>query len=257
MIRTSEQTNELAEAFAKAQAKFGAAIKNASNPAFGSRSKYADITSVIDATLEHLNAEGIGVRQHPSLDYKQVGDGVEAYSTITTRIQHKSGQWEESEMSIPAVQRDKFDGHSVGSGLTYAARYALQNIFVVPRADDDGNAAVGIGSSEAAKAVGEAKVAELKLKKKAGKPQQMPITTLFWTTPDKFNGHRAVFMNLKQFGEGLNEVAAEGLRQLLKKYMKGNGDCMFVPTSGPDNIDMLLVDLEACGVVTKKLASAE
>src|SRR5579864_3989300 len=138
-IRQSEQINEVADAFAKAQAKFGAAIKASQNPAF--RSKYADLASVIDATLEHLNAEGIGVMQHPSLEYKPVGDGLEAYVTVTTRLQHKAGQWMESDISIPAVMRDRFDAQSVGSSITYACRYALRSICTVPQADDDANAA--------------------------------------------------------------------------------------------------------------------
>jgi hypothetical protein len=257
MIRQSEQIEALSDAFAKAQMKFGAAIKASQNPAF--RSKYADLASVIEATLEHLNAEGIGVMQHPALDYKPAGDGVEAFVTVTTRLQHKSGQWMESDVSLPAVMRERFDAQSVGSAITYACRYALRSICTVPQADDDANAASGVGSSEAAKSVGEAKIA--KLKEKAGKSPangpQMPITTLFWTAPDKYNGHRAVFMNLKEYGAGLNEVAAEGLRAVLKKYVKYTGNEMWVPTSGENNFDMLLVDLEACGVPTKKLGAAE
>ena len=144
-----------------------AGLKNSSqNPAF--RSKYADLSSVIEATLEHLNAEGISVMQHPGLEYKAVGDGVEAYITVTTRLQHKSGQFMESDLSIPAIQRDRFDAQSCGSALTYASRYALQSICCVPREDDDGNMAVGSGSSEAAKAVADKKIADLKAKKNQG-----------------------------------------------------------------------------------------
>jgi len=145
MIRTSEQINELSDAFAKAQTKFGAAIKASQNPAF--RSKYADLASVIDATLEHLNAEGIGVMQHPALEFR--GEG-EAFVSITTRLQHKTGQWMESDVSLPAVMRDRFDAQSVGSAITYACRYALRSICTVPQADDDANAASGVGSHEAA-----------------------------------------------------------------------------------------------------------
>jgi hypothetical protein len=160
MIRTSEQINEISEGLCKAQGKFGAAIKSSQNPAF--RSKYADLSSVIDATLEHLNAEGIIAMQHPALEYKGEGDNREAMITVTTRLQHKSGQFIESDLSIPAVQRDRFDAQSCGSAITYACRYALQSICLVPREDDDGNAAVGTGSKEAAQAVGQAKIAALK-----------------------------------------------------------------------------------------------
>jgi hypothetical protein len=158
MIRTSEGLDALSEAFAKAQAKFGAAIKASQNPAF--RSKYADLPAVIDATLEHLNSEGIAVMQHPSLEYKGEGDSREAYITVTTRLQHKTGQWMESDLSIPAIQRDRFDAQSCGSAITYACRYALRSICTVPQADDDANAASGVGTHEAAQDVARQKLKE-------------------------------------------------------------------------------------------------
>ena len=158
MIRTSEQIEMLSAAFVQAQAKFGAAIKASQNPAF--RSKYADLASVIDATLEHLNAEGIGVMQHPALTWTGEGDTREAYVTVTTRMQHASGQWWESDTAVPAVQRDRFDAQSVGSAITYACRYALRSICTVPQADDDANEASGIGSKAAAEAVVRGKLQE-------------------------------------------------------------------------------------------------
>jgi ERF superfamily len=165
MIRTSEGIEMLSEALAKAQSKFGAAIKGSTNPAF--RSKYADLTSIIDATLEHLNAEGIAVMQHPSLDGQMV--------TVTTRLQHKSGQWMESDIGIPGVQRERFDAQSVGSAITYGCRYALQSICLVPREDDDGQGAVGSGSQEAAQAVGSAKV--VKAAKDGNKTAQQAVNS--------------------------------------------------------------------------------
>src|SRR5208283_4801458 len=181
MVRTSPQTEQLDEAFAKAQAKFEAAVKVNTNPAF--KSKYADVSSIIDATLEHLNAEGIGLRQHPSLEYKQVGEGVEAYVTVTTRLSYK-GQWEESDLSLPAVQRDRFDAQSCGSALTYACRYALQGILVVRREDDDGNAATGRGSHDAAQEIAKTKIEDLK----AGKQPEAihePTASLFYVWNDE------------------------------------------------------------------------
>ena len=175
MIRTSSETAQFDEAFAKAQAKFEAAAKSSANPAF--RSKYADISSVIEATLEHLNSEGIGVQQHPALELK----GEQAYITVTTRLTFK-GQWVESDFSVPATQRERFDPQSCGSGVTYACRYPLQSIFCVRRADDDGNAACDIGSKEQAKAVGDKKVEELKAKFnwKDAKGNANYVPMLFW-----------------------------------------------------------------------------
>lgn len=169
MIATSEQIADLSKAFIKAQTKFGAAIKASQNPAF--RSKYADLASVIDATLEHLNAEGIGVMQHPSLTWEGDDENLKAYVMVTTRLQHESGQWMQSDITIPAVQRDRFDAQSVGSAITYACRYALRSICTVPQEDDDANAASGVGSHEAAQEKGKEKIAELKAKVAKNAPQ--------------------------------------------------------------------------------------
>src|SRR5271167_4257139 len=113
MIRQSDSIAELSEALVKAQSKFASAIKDAENPQY--RSKYAHLTSVIAAMVPHLNSEGLAVMQHPSLDWKESI----AYITITTRIQHKTGQFIESDLSLPAVMRERFDAQSVGSAITY------------------------------------------------------------------------------------------------------------------------------------------
>ena len=174
-IRTSEATDELMTALAKAQAKFGAAIKSNVNPMF--KSKYADISSIIDATLEHLNAEGIVLMQHPSLESKGEGENIQWFVTMTTRLQFK-GQWMESDLSAPAYMRDRFDAQSVGSACTYLSRYQMQNILVVPREDDDAVKAVGGGTHEEAQAVGQAKVA--KLREKVAPAASNVVPSLFW-----------------------------------------------------------------------------
>jgi len=258
MIRTSEQIGELSEALAKAQGKFGAAIKSSQNPAF--RSKYADLSSVIDATLEHLNAEGIICMQHPALEYKGEGESREAMITVTTRLQHKSGQFMESDLSIPAVQRDRFDAQSCGSAMTYACRYALQSICVVPREDDDGNAAAGTGSKEAAQAIAAGK---LDAYKKTGKlpastpnPAEAPrVTTLFYTMPEKHNGHFAEFTNIKPFFAA-NLDKEDSLRMVFTAHgAKGTkADTALIPI---ENLNGLLEKLAGdCGVDVHKLERA-
>src|SRR5437879_6849164 len=98
-FRTSTDVVEIAAAMVAAQAEFGAAIKDSANPAY--RSKYADLSSCIEATQKALSKFGIAVMQAPQLDGQMV--------TITTRLQHKSGQWYESDLTLPAVQRERFD----------------------------------------------------------------------------------------------------------------------------------------------------
>ena len=211
-IRTSETNGDLMKALAAAQGKFGAAIKGNINPAF--RSKYADLSAVIDATLEHLNKEGIVVMQHPALEYKGEGENREAYVTVTTRLQ-LGPEWIESDISIPAVQRDRYDAQSVGSAITYGCRYALQSILVVPREDDDGNQATGRGTSEAAQAVAQEKIAKAK-----GKTPQIAS-----------NAVPSLFYALQPSGQ----YAVQGDRELMKKLWQqfkanwsDNGQCYMV-----------------------------
>ncbi len=187
MIRTSPQTEQLDEAFAKAQAKFEGAIKGTEGQIATRRYKYADISSVIDATLEHLNAEGIGIRQHPSLEWRRLGEESETpFVTVTTRLSYK-GQWEESDLSIPAHQRGNFDAQSIGSALSYACRYAQQGILVVRREDDDGLAATGRGTHEAAQAVAKEKIAALRESGQplSGTPDAVPTLTYEWNNDNQ------------------------------------------------------------------------
>ena len=261
-IRTSEQIDQISDALAKAQSKFGAAIKSSQNPAF--RSKYADLSSVIDATLEHLNAEGIVAMQHPALEYNGEGDSREAMITVTTRLQHKGGQYIESDLSIPAVQRDRFDAQSCGSAITYACRYALQSICLVPREDDDGNLAAGVGSKEAAQAVAKEKIASAaksgnKTAQKALESQQTGngrVTTLFFVMPEKHNGNFAEFTNIPAYLAS-NEDKQDMLRFAFTASgaKKTKEDTTLVPT---EKLPALLATLAGdCGVDVHKLPAGE
>ena len=235
-IRTSDNIDVLSAALTAAQSKFGAAMKDSKNPHYNS--KYADLSSVIDATLEHLNAEGIACMQHPQLTYSGEGDTREALVTVTTRLQHKSGQWMESDLSVPARQRNNFDAQSVGSGITYACRYALQSICVVPREDDDGNQAAGIGSKEAAQSVAKQKIAKAasegnKTAQKALESQEQAsgkVSTLFYTMPLAHNGHFAEFINIRSFLAN-NQDRGDELRLVFSahKAKKTADDTALVP----------------------------
>lgn len=127
-MQTSDSINELATAFAKAQAKIEGATKDKSNPAF--KSKYADLSSVWDACRQALTENGLSVVQVAE------GDGTQA--TIVTRLMHTSGQWIEGTL---IVRPAKTDAQGIGSAITYARRYALAAMVGVCPEDDDGNAA--------------------------------------------------------------------------------------------------------------------
>jgi hypothetical protein len=129
MFTTSDNTDKLDEALAKAQGEIEPAAKDKVNPAF--RSKYADLASVWGACRSALAKHNITLTQWPL----HSDDG---RLHLITRLAH-AGQWMQAEMSIPV---GKPDAHGYGSAMTYAKRYSLAAaIGVVADDDDDGNAA--------------------------------------------------------------------------------------------------------------------
>jgi hypothetical protein len=127
-VNKSEQINELATALAKAQGAMGHALKQNSNPHFGSR--YADLASCLDAVREPLAAHGLAVTQLVSSSPEAI--------TIDTVLMHASGQWIASSLAVPLAKRD---AQGVGSATTYGRRYALAAICGIAQDDDDGNEA--------------------------------------------------------------------------------------------------------------------
>jgi hypothetical protein len=119
----------IAAALAAAQAHMGPALKSANNPHF--RTKYADLSSVMDACLPALNANGIAVIQ-PTTDDEH-GRYVE-----TVFIHADTGQ--ELRCRVPLIV-NKNDMQGYGSAVTYARRYGLMSMAGIAPEDDDGNAA--------------------------------------------------------------------------------------------------------------------
>lgn len=122
-------TDNIYTALAAAQAEMGKALKQSTNPHF--RSKYADLTSVVDACLPALNKHGISVIQ-PMVE-NEFGRGVK------TVFLHGSG--ETLETTVPLIL-GKQDMQGLGSAITYARRYGLMCLAGIAPEDDDGNAAV-------------------------------------------------------------------------------------------------------------------
>jgi hypothetical protein len=119
---------------AAAFSEIEAATKDKENPAFkagGKASKYADITSIIEALKPALINHGLFFTQHPQPSENGV--------TVETMLHHAGGE----SLSLGAlfVPANKNDAQGFGSALTYARRYALVTAFGVPVEDDDGNAA--------------------------------------------------------------------------------------------------------------------
>jgi len=117
-------------AFIAAQAEFGSAVKASTNPHF--KSRYADLSSVLEAVLPALNKHGLGLtyRVH------DCDNGVRLEAVVI----HSSG--EELSSGILHVPVAKNDAQAMGSALSYGKRYLASGLFSLQTSeDDDGNAA--------------------------------------------------------------------------------------------------------------------
>jgi hypothetical protein len=129
-MEQSSDIGELVKAMAKAQAEMQAAVKDSSNPFF--KSKYADYSSVRDASFPALNKNGLVVIQTTA----PVENG--SIDIITT-LAHESGQWIKG---ILTLKPQKNDPQGIGSAVTYGRRYGLAAITGVAQEDDDAEAAI-------------------------------------------------------------------------------------------------------------------
>ena len=124
----SEQIDKIVPALIKAIGAMESARKESSNPAF--KSKYADLTSVMDAAKPALGDNGIAILQPVTAD----GEGV----LVATILIHTSGQWIGSRLAL--MPKDG-SPQATGSAITYGRRYGLAGILGITAEDDDGNAA--------------------------------------------------------------------------------------------------------------------
>jgi hypothetical protein len=119
----------IATALLKAQKEMGTAKKDAKNPFF--KSSYADLNSIREACMPHLNDNGIVVLQPTAF--------IDGKNFIKTILLHESGESIEALTEI--IYSKQNDAQSQGSGITYARRYGLQSLVNVGAEDDDGNKA--------------------------------------------------------------------------------------------------------------------
>jgi len=126
---TNQGGKLIATAFVKAQKEFGPALKSSTNPHF--KSKYADLSACVEAVIDALNNNGIGMMQ--KLYENATGVSVE------TIFLHESG--ETLECGVLHVPASKQDPQGYGSALTYARRYSLMSACGIAPEDDDGNMA--------------------------------------------------------------------------------------------------------------------
>ena len=130
------ETKKIYEQFKIAQSEFKTVLKDAVNPFF--KSKYASLSSVLEAVLEPLNKNGLSLSQ-------SVEDG-----HMVTIIRNNDGEEivSLSPFIIPKVIKevgkgnfvliDETDPQAIGKVETYARRYGLQLALGLTAEDDDG-----------------------------------------------------------------------------------------------------------------------
>lgn len=138
---------KIAAAFVKAQKAFGPALKSSTNPHF--KSRYADLSACVEAVVDALNNNGIGLIQRCYDNPTGV--------MVETVFVHESG--EVMECGILQVPASKQDPQGYGSALTYARRYSLMAACGMAPEDDDGNSASR--RTEIKSTVDEHKIADL------------------------------------------------------------------------------------------------
>jgi hypothetical protein len=145
-MKTSETIGKVSAAFVAAQSDMNGLRKDGKNPFFSSN--YITLDSILEYVRPILTAHGIALLQSNS-GVLQNTDNEIVGLTVTTRLQHSSGEWIENEVTLPVTARidrtgkaQPLDPQSLGSGLTYGRRYALTALLGIgAEVDDDGNAA--------------------------------------------------------------------------------------------------------------------
>jgi hypothetical protein len=125
-MEKSESIKELATALCKFQSEVEKIKKDSVNPFF--RSKYADLSSILDVIREPLVSNNLSFVQFPSGE-----------NGLTTMLMHTSGEYIQE---CYTMKPSKNDPQGLGSAITYQRRYALGAILGLNiDEDDDGNAA--------------------------------------------------------------------------------------------------------------------
>lgn len=232
----SQGIGKLVDALSKAGAEFKPAFKDAINPTYRAGSKYVPLENLIDATREALSKHGLAVMQLPSVDETNV--------LVTTLLAHSSGEWISSTLSLPGDQRGRFDAQSVGSGITYARRYAYQSILnIAGEVDDDGNAAAGVGSKEAAQDAGKKQLAEYSTKVK----DAVKGKVLEYTLAD-VGGVKSLVLVQSPIVAGMMEF---GLKEITSY-----SDSLKTRVMAASNIQALISVAEPLGITVKEKGAA-
>ena len=139
MKRKSESIGTIAKDLLKAQTEIGKVAKDGYNPHF--KSKFADLTSVIEAVKKPLNENNICFLQLVDI----AEDSNDRLPFVETVLLHDTGEWISSRTPVYCTKIN--NPQALGTGISYAKRYALQAIIGLPTEDDDGNSASDISNN--------------------------------------------------------------------------------------------------------------
>ena len=141
-------------ALIRARANFAKVVKDSENPHF--RSKYAGLSSVLEAVMPALAAEGLNISSCTVLDH--------GACKLTTTLSHVGGGWRISEFPIADLSPQK-----LGSAQSYGMRYGTSALLHIAAEDEDDDAEIATrGKSWSPKA--NADVASAPAPAPAGRP---------------------------------------------------------------------------------------
>jgi hypothetical protein len=206
------------------------AKKGASNPFF--KSKYADLSEVIEASRQPLSLNGLSICQYSDEGY------------VVTQLMHKSGQWVRGRLRITPKDNS---AQGIGSALTYARRYSWQMMVGIGAEDDDGEGAMGRAGSAYdpahAKAPARKKATPKKTpvkkspaheeptkheSKSAGETKEAPASETSVESPDKAEGIIASTPHALDYLKSLNidpkEMPESVTKRIEEKGIDGFGE---------------------------------
>jgi hypothetical protein len=122
----SESIKEISKALCVFHSEVGKVKKTSTNPFF--KSKYADLSSILDVISQPLVNAGLSFVQFPTENHG-----------MTTMLMHESGEWLKGNYNMEPTKKDP---QGLGSVITYQRRYALGAVLGLNiDVDDDGNGA--------------------------------------------------------------------------------------------------------------------
>jgi hypothetical protein len=137
-MKTSEQTNDLITALAKARVEFPTITRNCAATARGGREyRYADLSTIAEATAPVLATHGLVLMQG-------IEDGDNGQLCISSTLYHTSGQWMQCALSVPKPASMQ----EVGSLSTYIRRYQQSALLNIVTEDDDDVASTAGATTE-------------------------------------------------------------------------------------------------------------